>query len=596
MSVNVSVPNGFDPDSSKHVELLTRAVRKQQKSQSLVYSGFDPQTRQAFFAEPVSINSGGQEGDWVGLPPSTKANEGAKQAKFLKGLYESRGMPGWEMVEFDPLAFRARVAPVSTDELRARSALSNALGCKPWEVQVKAVSKDRSDRLGYDVVLPKTYVPSKHNAKIEEAVTCVFGRPGWFFEVAWADDGLVTMKVRPGKLPTFPKSIPYPEVSEVTPFLLSSTSWSRVPIGRRLPKRGESDLGEELSLDLLAGPHTQLGGLSNSGKSVVLNNIIFHLMTHGAQVSIIDDPQKAVDFLWVKPYLPEGFGWGCDDLKSSVAALSLVCDEGERRGRIMDAEGAQKWTDLPDSYSADFRPIFVIVDEATMLFAMTEEPKQLPKDHPMREEAITENIWKTMRKKKIWDIAAKWRFAGIHILVSTQIASASTGLGPALRGNLANKILMGSRPSRSQMNLVFSDPSIVPQVPPNIQSDGAVVKGVGLSALEGQAPGVFKGYWLGSGKDMAARLEDMGLPRTSNPAPSRADIVRFDPLAYKGDENDYEPGQLEPEGFGDPGGDDGSDLKGAARASHELAMSAAALHRRRAQSAATPTDLVQEGA
>ena len=112
-------------------------------------------------------------------------------------------MSGWEMVEFDPLAFRARVAPVSTDELRARSALSNALGCKPWEVQVKAVSKDRSDRLGYDVVLPKTYVPSKHNAKIEEAVTCVFGRPGWFFEVAWADDGLVTMKVRPGKLPTF---------------------------------------------------------------------------------------------------------------------------------------------------------------------------------------------------------------------------------------------------------------------------------------------------------------------------------------------------------------------------------------------------------
>ena len=65
------------------------------------------------------------------------------------------------MIRFDPHLCELLLAELSPDELRCRGAVAVALGVKPWDVIVRG----RTDG-GFDLELPKTYVASKHDAKL----------------------------------------------------------------------------------------------------------------------------------------------------------------------------------------------------------------------------------------------------------------------------------------------------------------------------------------------------------------------------------------------------------------------------------------------
>src|SRR5699024_12037497 len=108
--------------------------------------------------------------------------------------------------------------------------------------------------------------------------------------------------------------------------------------------------------------------------------------------------------------------------------------------------------------------IFVVVDELTGLFMLEEVPK-LAKDDPLRIEAEEINSQKSRLKRNIKKIAAELRFVGIKLLLSTQVASASTGITPDLRTNLGNKALLGATPTDGHRSLALNDQNVVPRVP-----------------------------------------------------------------------------------------------------------------------------------
>ena len=166
----------------------------------------------------------------------------------------------------------------------------------------------------------------------------------------------------------------------------------------------------------------------------------------------------------------------------------------------------------------------VVIDELTALYAMDTVPK-VPKDAPqkqieLKERAEATNFAKSLLKDAIKNIAAELRFAGIFLLVSTQIASRDTGIDTALRTNLGHKALMGVKPTESNRNLVFSNPDAVPLIPHHVREDAAAAKGVGAIEPEGATPVVFKSFfrttheyrdWL-VGLGVAQRTDEAVIP------------------------------------------------------------------------------------
>lgn len=256
--------------------------------------------------------------------------------------------------------------------------------------------------------------------------------------------------------------------------------------------------------------------------TVAINAAIYGALVRGMELAIIDVPAKKVDFLWAKKYCSAGY-WGADSLEASVTTMGLIYDEGQRRAQILEDHGVVKVAELPKS--AQFPEIFVVVDELTGLFMLEEVPK-LAKDDPLRIEAEEINSQKSRLKRNIKKIAAELRFVGIKLLLSTQVASASTGITPDLRTNLGNRALLGAKPTDGNRSLALNDPNMVPRVPANVQNDNGARRGVGVFEFEGQIPGVFKSYYA-SVQEYEAALSRLDIPTHPSPAPSKRLISKY---------------------------------------------------------------------
>jgi hypothetical protein len=92
-------------------------------------------------------------------------------------------------------------------------------------------------------------------------------------------------------------------------------------------------------------------------------------------------------------------------------AIRLIMEEGERRSAHIKTHGVNDWKLLPKN--AALKPLVVIVDELTGLFALEAVPKagkdapQLLKD--MADEANRTNLFKEILKNGIKRVAAELR-------------------------------------------------------------------------------------------------------------------------------------------------------------------------------------------
>lgn len=513
------LPIGFNPD--KHSFMLPKVVARTHgegwEIESIdMIGGFAVVTRHAAIVQVASTSN--RNVKEVRLPRTAKPTEGERfEIKLCDQENANDPVGGWEMTSYDPHLGKAILTRMTPEEVRCRSALSVSMGVKTWEVQVAS----REDG-GFSVRLPKKYVGSKHDVKISEIATDVVGADGWYVSINAAK---LTAEIIPSEPPTFEAVIPYAFSAKVVTFQQDRSAWAKIPLGEKLGQNGQK--GSVLSVDLDADPHTQISGTSGAGKSVTLNALITGVLARGAELAIIDVPAKSVDFMWCKKWVRDG-GWGCDTIIHGATALALIYEEGQRRAEILKHEGATKWAELADPEAHNIRPLIVIVDEVTGLFVLDEVPKGLPKGHELLMEIQEGNLHRNLIKSYIGKIAAELRFVGVHIVVASQVASTTTGMPTSIRLNLANKILLGTKPTDGNRNLALNDSASVPQVPGNIQNDRSAGRGVGVFEFAGQVPGVFKSFYA-STSQFAEWLSAKDLPETERPAPNGTEIARLIP-------------------------------------------------------------------
>jgi len=512
----VHLPEGFDP--SRHMVALRNRVNDAHGGGWEIDS-IDLAARIAYATRSAATielarSTGAPDGSIeVRLPRGTKPSDGDRVAAKLEDQH-----PGFYLSSFDPYLGRAVLSKLTEQEQRCRSAVAVALGVKPWEVGVSS-----RDDGGFELELPATYVPSKHDAKLDEVATVVVGAPGWFVRV---DPTSLHASIVPSKPPTFPQIVPYP-LSK-----LRSLDPDNTPFGVALPRPGE-DVGQEVRLQWRSSSWAMIAGQPGSGKSVTTAAIIAGALASGAELVVVDDRSKSVDYLWCKQFVRRG-GWGCDSLAHTVAALGLVYDEGSRRAEMLAKAGVVGWHELPPD--RQFRPILLVVDEVTALLAPRRIPSGIPRDHPIRVEALEENLLHAAIDRYLQKIIAELRFVRVRALIASQVVNDRTGVGPSLKAKIGHHILCGANPSRTARQQALADEASVPTVPDHVRTDQAASVGVGVAELEGASPCVFKSYFAPT-DEYRTHLQRLGVSVTDSPIPTDEELAHYTASLRNADES-----------------------------------------------------------
>jgi hypothetical protein len=511
--ITFKLPLGFNPQT--HLKAL-EALITERHGDGFDIDFIDPEAGVATASRHVAITSVSHTTERsslreVRLPKETKMADGEKVAAKMADEY-----PDYAMIKFDPHLKRATLALMDATTRRARDAVSVALGVKPWDVGITP----RPDG-GYDLELPRTYVPSKHDGKLDEVAVAVVGREGWYVE---ANAQTLRASIIPANPPTFTPTVDYPFRGGNGKLVLDDNAWARVPLGITLAKVGDES-GHELLVDFSTTPHGLFSGTTGSGKGFALMALLSGALSNGFEVAIADGVKGGVDYVDFQPYVRTS-GWG-DDLNSACCVIAMVYEEGVRRKHLIKSNNVQKWTQLPAKESV--RPILLVVDELTSLISPEAMPKGVSKDNPLVTEIALRNLIKATILNNIGKIARELRFAGISLVCATQVASTVTGIPTELRTNLGAKMLLGVGPTDNNRRLALNDPDAVPDVPKNIKtsSDGAS-KGVAVFEFEGQESGVSKTYYA-TPTQYAKWLDSLGVEKTKFPRPSSAEIASYTP-------------------------------------------------------------------
>ena len=491
---------GFDPHNDAHVAAV-EAKLSDEAGTGFRVVGFDPETQTVTFERTRAVTEVAAEKGTTRLIASlrtgAKPSDGEREAIRLENQN-----PGYTMTRFEPHLSHAVLEKLPEDAIRCRGAVAVSLAVKPWQVQVA-----RRRGGGFILELPTSYVPSRHDGKLTEVAENVIGQPGWYVDI---DAKALTAQIIPAQPPTFPAMIPYPFDRDIPTFTSpADTAWTQAPLGCALGRPGD-DTGPEFRLDLASASHTLLQGLPMSGKSVNINAFAYWMLQAGAELAIVDTPDKAVDFEWIRPYVRDG-GWGCESYEAMVATCGMVYAEGKRRAAVLKRRGINNWFSIRDDPS--FRPIVLIADEYTGLMTPERVPKALPKDHPMRVEAEATNGFKDMVATFIQKIALEMRFVGVHVFVSTQLGNTKTGVSTALKAACGNRFLMGPNVSDNQRANAFSAPDSVAEVPENVEDHRRGVQGRRVSPRPKASP------------HRCSRATSPRLPRSPSTSPAPAPSV-----------------------------------------------------------------------
>lgn len=437
------------------------------------------------------------------LPEQCKPNKGREVA----AAYE-RKFPGFHLTEFHPYESTALLERMSDRELTARGLVCEYVGCDPWNVKVKEHDHDEGFSLSF--LAPFVFKKDVDQSKLDGAAVAI-GHVGWWSRVdARTGEG----DIIPGEPPTFPETVPFDFDA-----LHKPGSRDRAPFGVKPARPGET--AETAFVDWTQSPGLLVAGLSGGGKSVTVNDIIASGVAAGVELYLVDHVAKASDFNWVRPWVAP-HGWGADSLLQACGLLKRLLDDisdDGARTRAWREHGWQNWyDDLSDEDKREYPLRLIVVDELSQIAVGGKDASAIPKNPlPAVMERMIEQQVIALNLSSLIKISQIGRAYGYRLIVATQLASSTTGMPPALRGNLGNKLIMGARANPAQRKLIFNDASSVPTVPTNVFDEG-VSKGVGVAEFEGQEPFVFKsafpllGRHAGTAALGEALVDLVGLP------------------------------------------------------------------------------------
>jgi len=118
--------------------------------------------------------------------------------------------------------------------------------------------------------------------------------------------------------------------------------------------------GGLVTIDLATAPHLLVGGTPGFGKSAFLHQAAITMLTHGVELYVID--LKRLEFAYLK-----GHAWVVTTEEAAIKLLQNLCREMDRRIDTLEAVGAVKIQDTPQSVEMPY--ICVVVDELAELQA-----------------------------------------------------------------------------------------------------------------------------------------------------------------------------------------------------------------------------------
>lgn len=523
--LQIRLPDGFDP--VQHGRALADVVAKKhgpgwEIESVAMESGIATLTRQSALVEVIDGNTDQKPDAFeIRLPGSVKLADGDKFA-----ARQADANPGYHLIRFEPHLGRAVMGRMSEPEFHCREAIANVLGVKPWDVTCR-----QSRNKGFTLQLPiegkGRYSPAKHEAKMQEVAEQIVGEFGWYFTV---DTRTMVCQIVPSAPPTFP------EMLRLDVKQLGKGDLHKTPFGLKLPGPGEA-AHDQIAINWKDQAFALVSGLPGSGKSVLLNNLISDQLSNGAELIIVDDPAKSIDFVWAKPFVRDG-GWGCDGLRSAVTALMLMYEEGQRRAAWMAEHGFVNWFDIPEKER--FKPILAVVDEVAALLVTERLPPGVDKNLAEVQEIIEENRLRFKLQRRIQKVIAEQRFVGMRMILASQVTNQNTGLPPTLKSLIGHKMLQGTNPSKVQRDQAFNVSANVPFVPENLRGGGNVAKGVGAAELEAQPAAIYKSFFATT-DDLSARLRHLGVRISPRPEPTEAEMDRLCPISEDDLDADTEP-------------------------------------------------------
>ena len=186
----------------------------------------------------------------------------------------------------------------------------------------------------------------------------------------------------------------------------------------------KEDDNQLLHLSPVPLPHTLVAGMTGSGKSVLLQNIILGIAATNtpelAQIAIIDPKCSAQ----LKPFnkLPHLIGQIVDDQQSSLALLESLITTMENRNKILSDADASDIDEYIESGHRDMSRIWVIYDEYGDWIRDSDDYRK--------------QCWALLDR-----LAMKARSSGIYLVLAAQRPD-NTLFSMVMRSNLGNRLAL----------------------------------------------------------------------------------------------------------------------------------------------------------
>jgi hypothetical protein len=301
--------------------------------------------------------------------------------------------------------------------------------------------------------------------------------------------------------------------------------------------------GDPHTFDPRLDPHLLVVGGTGSGKSSLLQALLFGFLRARAEVYLIDPVKGAADYRFAERHL-RGMA---TDAETGAAVMRSVYAEVEQRKKANAAAGVGSFRELPDPPPM----MVVLIDEFSALIGKSPAPKRSGNPELDLEIERIEEDHRARLEIGIYagKIAREARSAGVAIILATQRLSAKMlddlPSSSDLRTNLS-RILLG-RASWGDRVAALRSPDDAPQL------EGQIPKGRGLFETTASTAQVVQ-CWYAPQPELAAQLakrwhplndcetDDVAANRREKPGritPDPADLDRrTDPDAPYGEVRD----------------------------------------------------------
>lgn len=517
----VPLPPGYDPASPDHAAKLLSMIRSRFGPNVVLVSDTEGEAEIAQWVpgEPIVI-----EDDL----DSAEALKSRAAEMLASRVHSDPELAGFTLDLVDTHRGIARYVRLDPATERIRRKVAEALGVHTWDVGV-TIDVDGDGLAGVTITRLASIPPNRRSSALDELAHRVIGHSGWRSKEnpSLGEATLVrgTPIVLPSRVSVDFESIPIEPTIE-------TSQWGELPIGL-------DGQGQWVDLDMSANPHSLIQGGTGAGKSVLLRTLMWGALARGWELAVVDVSKRGLDFRNFKPWVKEG-GWGCANHEAAYNVIKSAYDEGQRRADILDELDTPKWLDLPveTRRKHGFRPLMLVVDEATSLVTVEKPPTGLRPDDPERiaaqELAATQGRILTLLRK----IARELRFVGVHLVVGTQQYRAEDFGSGALREQLGNRVLLG-RASRTAIGMavmnVEAAVEAVVQAYGSLGSDGDRTRdtrpGRGVAEIEGLGTIPFQSSFAQPGSsedpgDYARDLDRRGVPRRPDDLPPEPTVAQ----------------------------------------------------------------------